>query len=314
MQSLGKEFSRWLESTEDAQITVYHDGIGVDWLAPLDPCPNKVLYLHNWFPRWEKNFQWTLRFTGRVLISSQVIADELTRRFPWIPSKFIIPASQPMVRDSLSKASTSSGKLRTGIWLQGKSWKRHANRLRGIVDNWSENTGQLEIIATGSRCPGWANKDYVRWSMNLPLEFALLRLFTWDSTLLLNDFALSSPWLLRALELGVFPLVPGGEGIARTGAWVEDNAPRPYEWGDVAGAINILGKWRNSSGEFNNDFRKWTRGYTIELGGYTFEDLWSVAKDSILQQKAPVLRRSRPKFGWMPLTWYEHIQRLRAGL
>jgi hypothetical protein len=313
-KSVKRDFRLWLEATKGAALTVYHDGAGVDAFGAMDNGPYKVLFLHHWYPRWERNFDWTIRCTGKVLVGHPDQVAKVRQRFAWIPERFINTVPQPGL--ALAKPGEEGGgaKLRTGIWLHGRPWRRSGNRLRSIIDHWPADAGQLEIICSGKGCPSWARKDHVTWSPDLPLEFALFRLHTWDSTLLLNDYSLDAPWLMAALALDCFPLVPEGEGASRHSGWELDSAPRPYPWGDVPAAIKLLHGWRKEKDDLMDDFRSWARGIhghqQVDAG---FSSAWRGVKAAIVEQRSANLRQRKPVPGWQPVGWYERIQRLRAG-
>jgi hypothetical protein len=310
--SVKRDFANWLEATGPATLTVYHDGAGADAIGAMDPAANKVLFLHHWFPRWERNFDWTIRCTGKVLVGHPSMVERLRSRYGWIPERFIHTVPQPALQTSLKGGDGSGAKARTGIWLHGKNWRRHGNRLRSIADRWPADAGELEILVTGAGRPGWSRKNGILWSANLPFEFALHRLHTWDSTLLLNDYALDAPWLLDALRLGCFPLVPDGDGVAGRAGWDADNAPKPYPWGDVVAAAELLTGWRTERDALLEGFRGWVEAVQPEPA--TFQSAWSWAKAAILDQRAPKLRQRRAVAGWQPVGWYERIQRMRAGI
>ncbi len=310
-RSVKRDYTRWLEGTREAAITVYHDGMGADALGALDPCGQKVLYPHIWFPRWERNFEWMIRCTGKVMLSGQDLASRMEESFAWIPRRHIHAARPPVLRDSFTGDEGTGPARRTGIWLQGRRWKPFGNRLRSVIDRWPPDAGELEIITSGNRIPGWANKKHVRWSADLPLEFALLRLHTWDSTLLLNDYSLDAPWFLRALELGCFPLVPEGTSVARTGPWEETSAPSPYAWGEPDSAARLLLEWRSRRDELQADYDEWRR--KLLHPGEDFGTSWARAKAAVIESPPPRLRERAPIGGAYPVRLYERVQRLRAG-
>lgn len=313
---LKRAFSQWIEQTgPDLPLTIYHDGIGADVLGPLDPAPHKALYLHHWFPRWERHFEWFIRSTGKIMVGS---ADEeafVRNRFAWVPERFIQHLPQPQLGGNEAIATRSGApKKRTGIWLHGRRWRLSGNRLRAVTDRWKPEDGQLEIIADGKRPPRWARKENLVWSPDMPLEFALHRLFTWDSVLLLNDFALDSPWLLRALALGCFPLVPDGENPARSGPWREPSAPQPYPWGDTAAAIDLLNEWRAAKPDLKGEFQAWARSLLSHHPmANSFATPWASARKAVLEQRPPSLRSRKPPRDWHSVGWYERLQRFRSG-
>jgi hypothetical protein len=313
--SVKRAFRQWIEGTGDAELTIYHDGMGADALGPLDPSEGKVLFMHNWFPRWEKNFEWMIRCTGRVMVGGEPMLDALNERFAWIPEKYRQVVPGPGIADTLVRSSEGSGKKRrTGIWLQGLAWKRYGNRLRSIIDKWVEDAGELEVIASGKTIPGWARKDHVKWSMDLPLEFALLRLHTWDSTLLINDYNLDAPWLMRALELGCFPIVPDGESVARQGAWSDEAAPQSYDWGNAQSAMNLLSSWRACGDAPRAAFAQWAGAVTEGKSDVkAFASCWQHSKEAVLRHRSPNLRERKAISGQHPVALYERVQRLRAG-
>jgi hypothetical protein len=315
--ALKRAFRSWLEEGDaDCRITFYHDGIGADALGPLDPAPHKVLVQHHWFPRWERNFEWLLRCTGKVMVATPEHAARLHEQFAWIPERFIHAVVPPRLSgpEALPGAPAAAGQ-RTGVWLHGQRWRRHGNRLRAVVDRWTEGAGQLEIITDGGGAPRWARAGKVVWNTGMPFEFALQRLFTWDAVLLLNDFSLDAPWLLRALELGCFPLVPDGGGPARGAAWQADSAPRPYAWGDTAEAVELLRQWRADQARLLPAFRAWAHALVeAHPARAGFADEWEEHKSALLAQRVPRLRARRPAASWRLVGWYERVQRLRAGL
>jgi hypothetical protein len=312
--SVKSAFRSWLQETNNADLTIYHDGAGVDALGPLDPTPDKVLFLHQLFPRWERHFEWMIRCTGRILLGNPEMVEVLRDRFAWIPSKYVNWIGSPGLTDGLLTQGEGTGaKRRTGIWLHGKPWKRFGNRLRSVIDRWSPESGQLEIIASGKRVPRWANREWIRWSANLPLEFALLRLHTWDSTLLLNDYNLDAPWLMKALGLGCFPIIPDGGSLTRRGPWMQAFAPRGYEWGDTHSAMELLTQWRSNRDSLSGDFTAWTKQLLAERDE-GFSTRWAHVKAELLAHRAPAIRPRKAVRPWFPVGLYERVQRMRSGL
>lgn len=307
-----RAFREWLGKTRGARLTVYHDGVGADALGPLDTCENKVLLTHTWFPRWEKNFEWMLRCTGKVIVPGHGLAGVVREKFPWIPARYIHPITSPCLRGDPPEGGSGAAR-RTGIWLHGSKWKRCGNRLRSIVDRWNEDAGELEIITSG-KAPAWSQKPFVIWSTELPFHFALMRLYTWDSCLLLNDFSLDQPWLVRALELGCFPIVPEGSNLVLNAGWREESAPQPYEWGDIEAARELLNQWRQSRDELEIRFNEWAEKLVARHDPARFPGEWEAVKDQVLQSRPPRLRARRPAGSTVPVAWYERVQRLRAGM
>lgn len=309
-------FGDWIAGTGDsATMTVYHDGIGADALGPLDPAPHKVFACHHWYPRWQNHFEWQLRCTGKVLLGEPGLAGAIRERFAWIPERFMVSVPQPLLAATEDTEKRSAPPQRTGIWLHRKRWRRHGNRLRSIVDRWQPAVGELEIITEGGGPPGWAKRPNIIWNTGMPMEFALYRLYTWDSVLLLHDYALDAPWLLRALSLDCFPLVPDGESPAFGPAWREKSAPSPYDWGDISSAISLLGEWRKHKTELLADFQEWReRLLAGHRSGKAFCRDWAACKAALAEQRPPKLRERKPLAGWMPLSWYERVVRLRTGV
>lgn len=314
---LKKVFNKWIQATggENA-LTVYHDGIGSDALGPLDPSNEKVLFLHNWFPRWEGHFEWTLRCTGKVMVGDPGALQTLRDRFAWIPERFIHVVPQPMLESLDEQASHPHATARrTGIWLHGTPWKRFGNRLRSIVDRWDSRSGELEIISGNGNQPSWSRKEGIIWNSDMPTEFALHRIFTWDSTLLLNDYSLDAPWFLRSLALDCFPLVPDGESPAFSPAWQADAAPRRYAWGNTNDAQSLLKEWREAKESLLPDFLQWRdRLINPHPHSHAFPEIWGTAKEAVLAQRTPQLRQRRPVGGWQFVSWYERVLRLRSGM
>jgi hypothetical protein len=314
--SIRKAFSDWVTGTGDSAVmTIYHDGIGADALGPLDPAAHKVFACHHWYPRWQNHFEWQLRCTGKVLVGDPEMGRAIRERFGWIPERFIQAIPQHLLTGPVeAKERPSEIPRRTGIWLHGKRWRRYGNRLRSIVDRWQLEVGELEIITEGGGPPGWAKRENIIWNTGMPLEFALYRLYTWDSILLLNDYALDAPWLLRALALDCFPLVPDGDSPAKGAAWHADSAPSPYAWGNASNAIDLLGQWRDQKADLLEDFHEWRDGVLAgHATGAAFRKNWSACKAALLEQRPPKLRDRKPLAGWMPVGWYERVIRLRTG-
>lgn len=314
--SVKKEFKDFLTASADCGLTIYHDGAGADVLGPLDESPHKILFVHTWFPRWKKNFDWTVRCTGKVIVGHSNLIQELRTHFGWIPERYILAMPQPELSSTVStQEERADPKKRTGIWLHGRKWQRYGNRLRSIIDRWPESAGQLEIIANGKGCPSWAKREHVIWSMELPVDFALFRLYTWDSTLLLNDYSLDSPWLQHALQLDCFPLIPEGEGIARTPAWHADSAPQGYPWGEIDKAISLIQQWRQNKASLLPSFREWRSSLQESaLEKDAFSEEWAAIKDEFCSQKASKLSKRKAAPFWYPVRWYERVARLRAGI
>ncbi len=314
--SIKKDYLNFLAATSACSLTIYHDGAGADVIGPLDQNPHKILFLHNWFPRWKKNFDWTIRCTGKVIVGHPELIQELRTHFAWIPERYILVMPQPELSSTVtSHQERADPKMCTGIWLHGKKWQRYGNRLRSVIDRWPEDAGQLEVIANGKGCPSWAKRENVIWSMELPVDFAMFRLYTWDSTLLLNDYSMDSPWFRRALELDCFPLIPEGEGVARTPSWQADSAPQVYPWGEIDKAVGLVGEWRLNKESLLPAFREWRASLAEDtLTGDAFNDEWNQVKTEFSEQKVARLRPRKPAPFWYPVRWYERVARLRCGI
>lgn len=312
-----RAFRRWIgKSGSGCGLTVYHDGVGADAFGPLDTAGHKAIFLHTFFPRWERHFEWLLRSTGLVLVGDEALPGHLRERFGWIPERYIHALAQPLLSGQEDLVPRPEGaRERTGIWLQGKSWRRFGNRLRSVVDRWPRDEGELEIITGAGKAPRWARRDGVIWTADMPFEFAQHRLFTWDSVLLLNDYALDAPWLLRALAIGCFPLVPDGESPQRRGIWEADAAPRPYAWGDIGAAGDRLREWRAGKEGLFPRFQGWAGNLLARHPeSPAFSRAWASAKAGLLEQRPPRLGRRKPHPDWYPVRWYERVQRLREGV
>lgn len=239
----------------------------------------------------------------------------LRESFEWIPERFIQAVPSPLLSGlAEDRRPPESLPPRMGIWLHGKRWRRDGNRLRSLVDRWPQEAGQLEIITAGKGRPRWSRQDFVVWNTDLPMECALHRIPTWDSLLLLNDFTLDAPWLLRALQLGCFPLIPEGESPAHAAEWDSLSAPQPYAWGDPQAALDLLNQWRSAGPEVREAFADWkARLFKGHPEGREFRENWRAVKDQVAEQRAPRLRRRRAVSSFYPVAWYERLFRLRAG-
>ncbi len=310
-----RAFAAWLRESAQAGLTVYHDGAGADALGPLDPAAHKVLFLHRWTPRWESCVEWFVRCTGKVLTGHAEGAAVLHQRFPWIPERFIGAVPEPPLAEAVVPPPARTGLPRTGIWLHGRDWRNHGNRLRSIADHWGPRLGELEMIVHGNGHPAWARRHGILWSRGLPLDAALGRLDQWDSVLVLDDFALDAPWLVRALARGCFPLVPAGDNPARPAAWSAPDAPAPYPWGDAGAALDRLRQWRAADAATRARFQDWCGPFAeTDARLREFRSAWAAVKERFASQHPVRLRRRRPAPVWYPLGWYERILRLRQGL
>lgn len=314
--TIKREFRNWLEATHaESVVTVYHDGAGADVLGPLDPAARKVHFQHRWVPRWPQALDWYVRCTGKVMVGSPHLASLLHERFAWIPERYIQAVPPPPLAGLEAKAVKHSPSRRTGIWLHGSPWRSHGNRLRAIVDRWAPEAGQLEIIAEGGDRPRWARKAHLTWSMGMPVEFALHRIFTWDSVLLLNDYSLDAPWLRHALDLGCFILVPEGDSPARSGVWTADDAPQPYPWGDIPAAVRLLGEWRGARDSLQPRYRTWVRDFLEPFPDHeAFVRRWQQVIAELAGQRTTRLRKRKAVPDWYPVRLYERVRRLRSGL
>lgn len=304
-----RRFRQWCKASSAASLTIYHDGAGVDLLGPLDGAPHKVLFLSTWYPRWPALIDWNIRCTGKLLVGDPDQLARVREHFAWIPERYTAWMAGPRL-PPLNRAPGGKGPMqRLGIWLHGESWHQHGNRLRAWVDRWDPADGQVEVIASGRGQPAWARKPWLIWNIDLPLDFALQRLATWDSTLLLQNYALDRPWLQCALALGCFPLVPADEATPLPGRWHETGAPAAYPWGDLNAARSLLLSWREGRTGLAASFENWASG-----AEEPFLPRWHDVCRQLMQARPPALKRKRAGPGWLPVRWVERLQRLRAGL
>lgn len=308
-----RSFRGWLKETGEAGLTVYHDGPGADFLGTWDSCERKVLFLHSWPPRWERAFDYYIRCSGKVITGSEAGRGLVRGQFGWIPERYLAVVPEPSGNAMGSCGKREHGR-RCGIWLRGRNWRPLGNRLRALVDRWEEADGDLEILVGSGSVPRWARKAGVRWCAGESLASALERVDQWDSVLLLQDFDLEAPWILRALAGGSFAVVPDGEGREAFGNWQAEAAPRPYAWGDAAAALERLREWRSADEAERAIYRHWAAETVAgrEPNKWRAQS-WQPVVRTFTEQRAPRLRRRRGGARWVPVFWVERLQRLRSG-
>jgi hypothetical protein len=305
-------FRSWLQESGDAVLTVYHDGVGADVLAPLDPCERKILFQHCWPPGWQRSFDLFIRGTGKVLVEDPIAYERIRAVFGWIPERYL----KELAPIRLPPTETSGGEDQdrvTGIWLQDRSWRRFGNRLRSIADRWTQDLGRLEFIVASGGPPSWARKQGLRWHSDLEFEKARRRATRWQSVFLLNDEDLLAPWLLDAIAAGAFPLVPDSGRAITPSLWMEDAAPNPYPWGDIPAALERLQQWQNTGPTERASFHAWTAKFPPSCSEGWLHEGWLPALELFAGQRPPRLRNRRPWCSLYPLRWYERLLRLRSA-
>lgn len=316
---LGQAFKAWI-AAHPADISLYHDGYGLEMLAPLDNAAHKILMVHQWPPRWKSQLTWLLRFTGKVVVCSAAERTQLHAALSWVPERFIFELPEPPLSpgpvDKLPVANEAPNET-TGIWLQGSPWKLQGDRLRALADRWdTARDGRLQVLSGSPRPPRWQRKSGSRidWQIGLSLNEALqCASSNWGQVLLLNDFDLNAPWLERLLREGCFPLVPDGDSPARLGGrWSEDAAPHPYAWGDMDDALELLQQARSMTAHDRSRFERWATG-AFATDSVGFSDRYAALVEEIASQRPLRLRRHRKPLPFLPLAWYDRVHRIRTG-
>ena len=305
-------FRHWLRQSGDAVLTVYHDGVGADALAPLDPCERKILFQHCWPPGWERAFDLFIRGTGKVLVEDPLALERIRNVFGWIPERYLQQVD-PVPLPPMAPGGAGNREVVTGIWLQDRSWRRYGNRLRSIADHWNRDLGILELIVAAGRPPRWAAKESVRWRSGIAFEEARRQARRWQAVFLLNDEDMLAPWLLDVMAAGAFPLFPDSERGTLPEVWKEVEAPVPYPWGDIPAAIDRLRQWQNAEPGLTEAYHAWTAKLPLPEGTHWLREHWRPALETFAGQRAPRLRKRRPCCSLYPLRWYERLLRLRSA-
>lgn len=311
-----RAFGKWQREEEAGGMTIYHDGVGADFLGALDTSRQKIYAVHSRPPRWERAFDFFIRCTGKVMTGSDAGKALLRERFGWIPERYIAVVAPPVWSGREQKRTDEEGTegKRCGIWLRGGNWRVLGNRLRALVDRWGETDGELEIMVGGGKQPKWAKRPGVRWRSGLEVEAAMERLGRWEGVLLWQDFDLEAPWLLAALARGAYVMVPEGEGRAAVSGWEAESAPRPYAWGDAGGALERWREWQTAEAAVKMAYREWGKRQVERSEGDWVGREWSPSVERLMAQRVPRLSRRRGGAGWVPVWWYERVLRLRSGI
>lgn len=306
-----KRFAGWVETHGGSEaLTFYHDGAGADVLGAWDPSPHKVLLMHRWPPRWERYVDWYLRHTGRLAVGSAALREAVQERFAWIPERYLGLFPTARLAETPCPAHLER---RTLVWLWGQPWRACGNRLRAALEMWGSKGQAVLVVGGEGRRPLWAKGPGVTWESGLSFGEALAHAGTCDSVLMLNDFALQAPWIHDWVHGGLFLLVPDGGSPSRSGEWVEESAPRSYEWGNMEAAMALLLSWRSASAEERAAYRDWAGRAAQGESGALFEAEWERFKSGLWHQRAPKLGRLKARPSCFPVAWYRRIDRLRCG-
>lgn len=307
-----KRFAEWVEAHGGSEaLTFFHDGAGADVLGAWDPSPHKVLLMHRWTPRWERYIDWHLRYTGRLAVASAALREGLLERFAWIPGRYVAVFPSPIPAMTIFPEPLEKQTL---IWLWGQAWKASGNRLRAALDVWGSH-GEAVVVVVGGEGgrPTWAAGPRVTWESGLSFRDALARAGTCDSVLMMNDFGMQAPWIMDWIRHGLFFLAPDGESPSRTGPWVDESAPRPYEWGNMEAAMALLQSWRDAPEGERLAYRQWAERAVRTEAAVSFEAQWDAFKESLWHQRAPKLGNRKAHRRMFPVAWYKRIDRLRRG-
>lgn len=311
LMSVQGAFCEWLRHPNtSADLTLYHNGAGTDFLSPWDPAPHKVLMLDRWPSRWERYLDWHLRYTGRVAVPNKSLQEAVKERFRWIPDRYVHVFPTPSV--STLRVPPLGRSERTVIRLSEEGWRGYKSRLKALSKVWSEGGYSLLILLPAGAKANWSHEKVEVRSGVAPSD-AWRTALSCDSVLVLNDFELDTPWVTSLLRSGLFPLFPEGESPARSGGWLEAGAPEGYSWGDPLSALERLKAWRERAVSESRTYASWVERTFSDPAGNDFQRAWQDLKARVIEQRAPKLRDWKAKRRWMPLNWYRRIDRLRRG-
>lgn len=311
LMAVQSAFGDWLKNPNtSADLTLYHNGAGADFLSAWDPAPHKILMLDRWPSRWERYLDWHLRYTGRVAVSNESLLEVVKSRFQWIPDRYLHVFPTPSV--STVTVPVVDRVERTVIRLSEEGWRRYKGRLKALSTGWNESGYSLLILLPSGAKMNWTNGT-VEARSGVALSDAWRTALCCDSVLVLNDFELDTLWVKSLLKSGLFPLFPEGESPARTGGWLEAGAPEGYSWGDSLSALERLKAWRERAASETRTYATWVESTFSDLTDNEFQSAWQGFKDRLSEQRAPKLREWKAKRLWTPLPLYKRIDRLRRG-
>lgn len=267
------------EYREDV-ISVYHDGWGIDLLADLDAAAHKVLYLHGFYPYWERHLAFAIRFASGLAVPYEALKEWILKTFPWIPERFVLVWPLP-VKDPPASPLPSSTPV-AGIWL--RSGFRDWNRLRSAVDRLRGEFSHISIqcVFEGRKIPRTLASCRVD-----PEESK-----NWNILFQLQDWIPVAIERLYLAEQGTLCLLPDGDIFEALG---ETSLPHySYgNWADLGVALERLL-------QEGPDPRKGLEAHLGDASLNKFEE----GLETLINRRSLRIHRTSPRRQWRPLRWY----------
>lgn len=217
IRALRRRFAR-AATARPADISLYHDGWGLDWFAPFDGAPRRILFLHTERPNSDDLLRRHGPLVDGILAVSRTYTDHIRRLLPGFPPERICALPCYVEPPAWTAGSTDSpaktGPLRLGYAGRIQAGHKRLDRLPALI---AELDGRgldyvFELVGDGSYQAelqrrladhprvvfrGWLHgEDYFR------------AVAGWDVLVMLSDYEGFSRAVMEAMNCGVVPVHP----------------------------------------------------------------------------------------------------------
>lgn len=314
-RTLAARWRRELKALPPADISVYHNGWGVDLMTGADSAPVRVCWLHSDFPNIPVMVRHYAPYADGFISVHPCMVERLRSELPWLPGKRNVHGScyLPLDIDSLAQRAGPRERLVIGYLGRLEKQQKRIERLIPFCEYLRDLGADVEIeIAGTGRADRWirrklAGYPFVRFLGALSAEEIPPVLERWKYILFPSGFEGLPLALLEALAAGVVPVYPDFYDAADPVAKI---APAlTYPQGELLTAADAVlafeERYKQEYPQIRERAQRFLEAYRVEAVENQHSDLWQAL--SRLRPRSK--RKPSMMLTWPPLWYYNRIYR-----
>lgn len=300
---------RWAGLLGDADISVYHNGWGVDYLTPLDKAPLRVCWLHSDFPNLPILVRHCAPYVDAFISVHPCMQKRIQSEIPWLPAKRNLLGScfLPLDPHKLTGMAGPRKELVVGYLGRIEKQQKRIERLIPFCEMVADRGISLRLeVVGGGRSERWLRRklgryDFVHFFGEQDKDSIPKILAGWKYILFPSSFEGLPLALLEALAAGVLPIYPdfydGNDPLA---------FPAPqglYPQGEMHEALRALIRLETEYGSIYPQFHRRSLEL-LEKHKPDFVDRQHRELDAKLRLLRPRQKRQPSALLTLPPVWY----------